>query len=106
MKALDYYISKIANYAFIATMIVMFSSFIMFTQIKNISEEPELAKSISLFTICQNYAWNFFFFVIHFQLSTQGELMQYLFLPTFWHFISSFIIESKLFILVWRAQLS
>mmetsp|Transcript_10885 Transcript_10885/g.14662 ORF Transcript_10885/g.14662 Transcript_10885/m.14662 type:complete len:216 (-) Transcript_10885:719-1366(-) len=31
--------------------------------------------------------------------------MQYLGLPAFWYFISSFTFESRLFILVWRAQL-
>ena len=31
--------------------------------------------------------------------------MQYLSLPAFWYFISSFTFESRLFILVWRAQL-
>jgi len=32
--------------------------------------------------------------------------MQYLGLPAFWYFISSFTFESRLFILVWRSQLS
>ena len=54
-----------------------------------------------------NLIWNFFFFAINFQFSIQGEseFMQYLGLPAFWYFISSFTFESRLFILVWRAQL-
>ena len=32
--------------------------------------------------------------------------MQYLGLPAFWYFISSFTFESRLFILVWRSQLT
>ena len=31
--------------------------------------------------------------------------MQYLGLPAFWYFISSFTFESRLFIICWRAQL-
>ena len=31
--------------------------------------------------------------------------MQYLGLPAFWYFICSFTFESRLFIMVWRAQL-
>lgn len=32
--------------------------------------------------------------------------MQYLGLPAFWYFISSFTFESRLFIVVWRSQLT
>lgn len=53
-----------------------------------------------------NLVWNFFFFTVHFQLSIWGEYMQYLGLPAFWYFISSFTFESRLFIVVWRSQLT
>lgn len=70
------------------------------------AENHALAQSLSLTTIGVNLVWNFFFFAIHFQFCLWGEFMQYLGLPAFWYFISSFTFESRMFILVWRSQLT
>ena len=87
-------------------MVVMLAFFGMLNQIKLIAENQALANSLSLFSIGMNLVWNFFFFTVHFQLSIWGEYMQYLGLPAFWYFISSFTFESRLFIVVWRSQLT
>ena len=102
-QPLDVYMEKIANYAFAATMCIMISFFVMLGQIKQVAENHALAQSLSLTTIGVNLVWNFFFFAIHFQFCIWGEFMQYLGLPAFWYFISSFTFESRLFILVWRS---
>lgn len=106
VKQLDVYMEKIANYAFAATMCIMISFFVMLGQIKQVAENHALAQSLSLTSIGLNLVWNFFFFAIHFQFCLWGEFMQYLGLPAFWYFISSFTFESRLFILVWRSQLT
>ena len=88
-------------------MVIIVSFFTMLNVIKQLSENHALAQSLSPVTIGLNLIWNFFFFAINFQFSIQGEaeFMQYLGLPAFWYFISSFTFETRLFILVWRAQL-
>jgi hypothetical protein len=105
-QRLDSYLEKITGYSFAATMVVMLAFFGMLNQIKLIAENQALANSLSLFSIGMNLVWNFFFFTVHFQLSIWGEYMQYLGLPAFWYFISSFTFESRLFIVVWRSQLT
>lgn len=104
-KKLDDYMENIANYAFLTTMLVMISFFVMLNQIKLIAENQAMAESFSLLSISLNLIWNFFFFIFHFMLSIQGEYLQYLGLPAFWYFISSFTFESRMFIQVWRSQL-
>jgi len=74
--------------------------------VKKIQENHILAASLSLLSISLNLIWNFFFFTVHFQLSIQGEFLQYLSLPAFWYFVSSFSFESRLFIIAWRSQLT
>ena len=99
--------SRISNYSFMTTMVIILSFFTMLGVIKQVTENHALASSISPMSIGINLIWNFVFFAINFQFSIQGEgeFMQYLGLPAFWYFISSFTFESRLFILVWRAQL-
>ena len=101
------YMANISNYSFMTTMVIILSFFTMLGVIKKVSENHSLAQSMSPITIAMNLIWNFFYFAIHFQFSIQGEgeFMQYLGLPAFWYFISSFTFESRLFIIVWRAQL-
>jgi len=89
---------NIANYSFLTTMFVMISFFVMLNQIKLIAENQAMAESFSLLSIALNLIWNFFFFIFHFMLSIQGEYLQYLGLPAFWYFISSFTFESRIFI--------
>ena len=105
--SLSDYMANISNYSFMTTMVIILSFFTMLSVIKQVAENHALAQSLSPITIGVNLIWNFFFFAIHFQFSIQGEgeFMQYLGLPAFWFFISSFTFESRLFILVWRAQL-
>lgn len=71
-KKLEYYMENIADYSFFVTMIVMGSFFVMLGQIKLISQDYQLAKSLSLVSIAANLIWNFFFFTLHFQLSIKG----------------------------------
>ena len=99
------YMSRISNYSFMTTMVIILSFFTMLGVIKQVTENHALASSISPMSIGINLIWNFVFFAINFQFSIQGEgeFMQYLGLPAFWYFISSFTFESRLFILVWRA---
>lgn len=106
--SLSSYMDKISNYSFLMTMVIILSFFIMLGVIKKVSDNHSLAQSISPISIGLNLIWNFFYFAIHFQFSIQGEgeFMQYLGLPAFWFFISSFTFESRLFIIVWRAQLN
>ena len=101
------YMANISNYSFMTTLVIILSFFTMLGVIKQVTENHSLAQSISPVSIGVNLIWNFFFFAINFQFSIQGEgeFMQYLGLPAFWYFISSFTFESRLFILVWRAQL-
>lgn len=101
------YMGGISNYAFLATMVIILSFFTMLGVIKVVTENVIVAQSLSPISIGLNLVWNFFYFAINFQFSIQGEgeFMQYLGLPAFWYFISSFTFESRLFILVWRAQL-
>ena len=105
-QLLDNYLQKITGYSFAATMVVMLAFFGMLNQIKFITDNHTIASSLSLFSIGMNLVWNFFFFTVHFQLSIWGEYMQYLGLPAFWYFICSFTFESRLFIIVWRSQLT
>ena len=72
------------------------------------TQNHALAQSISPISLGMSLLWNFFYFAINFQFTIQGEreFMQYLGLPAFWYFVYSFTFESRLFILVWRAQLS
>lgn len=61
---------------------------------------------MSLTSVSVNLVWSFFFFSMLFQLTIQGEYLQYLSLPAFWYFFCSFTFESRLFIMVWRSQLT
>ena len=105
---LQSYMANISNYAFLSTMVIILSFFTMLGVIKQVTESQALAQSLSPISIGLNFIWNFFFFAINFQFSIygDGEFMQYLGLPAFWYFISSFTFESRLFIVCWRSQLS
>lgn len=105
---LHMYMANISNYAFLSAMVTIFSFFKMLNVIKQVAENHALAESFSMVSIGMNLVWNFFFFAIHFQFSIQGEgeFMQYLGMPAFWYFICSFTFESRLFIFVWRSQLT
>jgi len=105
--SLEDYMANISNYSFLTTVIIIFAFFSMLNVIKQVAENHSLAQSISPISIGLSLIWNFFFFAVNFQFSIQGEgeFMQYLGLPAFWYFISSFTFESRLFILCWRAQL-
>ena len=105
--SLSGYMAKITVFSILTTMVICLSFFTMLGVIKQVTENHALAQSISPASIGINLIWNFFFFAIDFQFSIQGEseYMQYLGLPAFWYFICSFTFESRLFIMVWRAQL-
>ena len=100
--------ANISNYSFLTTIVIVLSFFSLLSVIKQVTQNHALAQSISPVCVGVNLVWNFFFFAINFQFSIQGEgeFMQYLGMPAFWYFICSFTFESRLFILVWRAQLS
>ena len=102
------YMGRISNYSFFATMIVLMNMCNMTHVIKNVTRNHTLAQSMSPISLGMNLIWNFFFFAINFQFTIQGERerMVDLAMPTFWYFICTFTFESRLFILVWRAQLS
>jgi len=102
---LAHHISEISNYSFMTTLVIVTSFFAMLNTIRHVTENQALGHSISPVSLGINLVWNFFFFIINFQFSIQGqgEYFSYLGLPAFWYFISSFTFGSRLFILVWRA---
>ena len=87
----------VADYSFTITMVVMTSFFVMIGQFRQIAQDYAMARNFSLVSIGMNLVWNFFYFTLHFQLSVQESYFQYLGLPAFWYFISSFNFETRLF---------
>ena len=67
-KPIDTYLSRVEDYAFLVTMLVMVSFFVMLNQIKLVQENNTLAESFSLLSIVLNLVWSFFLFYYHFLL--------------------------------------
>lgn len=84
----------------------MASTYVLMNQVKILSTNYLQAQQFSLISISLNLVWSFFYFSMLFQITIQGEYLSYLGLPAFWYFICSFTFESRLFILVWRSQLT
>lgn len=103
MLTLEKYTNRVTVFSYLATAVVMACSYVLQKHVKSLTTNHIQAQQMSLTSVSINLVWSFFYFSMLFQLTIQGEYLQYLSLPAFWYFICSFTFESRLFILVWRS---
>lgn len=106
LESMETYTDKIANYSFVCTIIVSWAFSVLMAEIRSMQQNHNLCQSVSLLSVAINIIWNLLFFSMHFQYSLQGEYFQFLGMPAFWFFISTCTFNTKLFIIVWKAQLT
>lgn len=101
------YVSGLHWFAFSSSVIVCLTIFGLYRTVQEVQSSQELAQRISSVSIAMNLIWNLFYFAINFKFAIQGqsECMQFLGIPAFCFFFLCFTYETRLFGIVWCAQL-